>query len=102
MKIHLKYLEGNFTFMQEYIKLHIPQVRVSALEATYLVWLGFEKLKMDDKALTKFIIDEAKLGLVEGPKFGPGGESYQRINIAAPREVVEKGLQQLASAINNS
>jgi cysteine-S-conjugate beta-lyase len=98
----LRYLEDNFTFLKEFTESHIPDITISPLEATYLVWLGFEKLGMDDTDLTKFIINEAKLGLLDGPRFGPGGESYQRINIATPRVILEKGLNQLSDAINNS
>lgn len=98
----LRYLEGNFTFLQEYIESQIPKLTVSPLEATYLVWLGFQKMEMDDQSLTKFIVNKANLGLLDGPRFGPGGEGYQRINIATPRKVLEKALSQLSQAINNS
>ncbi len=96
----LRYLEGNFIYLQEFVKSHISQVGVSSLEATYLTWLGFKKLGMKEKELTAFMINEARLGLVEGAKFGPGGEYYQRINIATPRKNLGKALQQLSQAIN--
>ncbi len=98
----LKYLEGNFTFMAEFIRDNIPEITVSPLQATYLTWLGFEKLGMDDEALNKFIIHKAKLGLLAGSKFGPGGEIYQRINIATPREVLQEGLMRLSQAVKSS
>ncbi len=96
----LSYLEGNFTFMKEYMAEHISGVTISPLEATYLVWLGFRKMEMDDKELTDFMINKAKLGLIDGPRFGPGGETYQRMNIAAPREILKQGLEQLSEAIS--
>lgn len=98
----LKYLEGNFEFLQGFIKNELPELTVSPLEATYLVWIGFKDLKIDDKSLTDLIVNKAKLGLIHGPKFGPGGEGYQRMNIATPRKVLEKALKQLSQAINQS
>ncbi len=97
----LEYLQGNFSFLQEYISENIPELSVSPLQATYLSWLDFKKLGMDDKALNEFIIHKAKLGFVEGPKFGPGGEAFQRINIATPRKILKEGLMRLSQAVNS-
>lgn len=98
----LSYLEGNYNLLNEYMARHIPEVTVSPLEATYLVWLGFRKMDMNDKDLTEFMVNKAKLGLIDGPRFGPGGETYQRMNIATPRAILQKGLDQLSEAMNHS
>jgi len=95
----IRYLEKNFRYLTDYMEAEIPQVRVSPLEATYLAWLDFSTLAMTDKALKDFIIKKARLGLNDGPMFGPGGEGHQRINIATPRKTLEEGLSRLARAV---
>ena len=52
--------------------------------------------------LKQFMIEEASLGLNDGPMFGPGGANHQRMNIATSRGVLRSGLEQLASAVARS
>jgi cystathionine beta-lyase len=96
----LRYLEGNFQFLKSFMEEHLPDMRVSPLEATYLSWLDFSFLDMDEKALKAFVIQKAALGLNDGPMFGPGGSGYQRMNIATTRKVLESALTQLSRAVH--
>jgi hypothetical protein len=47
--------------------------------------------------LRKFILEKAKLGLNDGPQFGPGGSGFQRLNVACPRSFVEEAMGRLAT-----
>ncbi len=95
----IAYLEKNYIYMKELMEHELPFIRVSPLEATYLAWLNFESLGLDDKELMKFMIRKAKIGLVDGPRFGAGGSKYMRINIATPQSLLRIALQQLSHAI---
>jgi cystathionine beta-lyase len=95
----LVYLEGNYQLLYRMLQSSVPEIVVSPLEATYLVWLDLSFLGMGDKELNRFIIDQAGLGLNNGPMFGPGGEQHQRLNIATPSKVVEEGVGRLIRAI---
>lgn len=96
----LLYLDGNFRYLQDRIAKEAPGLHVSPLEATYLVWLDFSCLGLADKELREFIIRKARLGLNDGTQFGPGGEGHQRMNIAAPRVIVEEALDRLFAALS--
>ena len=95
----LIYVKGNIDFMEEYISKNIPKVKMIRPEATYMVWLDFRELAMDNDTLKQFIIEKAGLGLNDGPVFGPGGEGFQRINLACPRAYVEEAMNRLENAI---
>ena len=95
----LTYVKGNIDFMEEYILKNIPKVKMIRPEATYMVWLDFRELAMDNDTLKQFIIERAGLGLNDGPVFGPGGEGFQRINLACPRAYVEEAMNRLENAI---
>lgn len=97
----LSYLEGNFTFLQNYLGKECVSIRVSPLEATYLAWLNFEAFGMEDDELMGFMIEKAKLGMLNGPRFGSGGEHYLRMNIAAPRSVLKLALDQMIDALRD-
>jgi cystathionine beta-lyase len=64
-------------------------------EGTYLVWLDFRGTGLDAEELDRRIIYEAKLWLDSGKIFGKTGEGFQRINVAAPRSVLEECLKRI-------
>ena len=96
----LQYLDQNLSLLTEYIESRIPLIKVIQPEATYLVWLDFRKLNLKSKELKEFVIRKAGIGLNDGPSFGPGGDGFQRINIALPRERLLLALEKLEKAVN--
>ena len=93
------YLEGNLQFMDTYLKEHVPQVKLIQPEGTYLVWLDCTELGLSGEALDHFMEEKAGLWLDGGSMFGEGGENFQRINIASPRAVIQKAMEQLEKAV---
>ncbi len=98
----IRYLEKNYRLLCDKLEADIPEITVSPLQATYLAWFDLSVLEMDEKSLKEFVIREARLGLNDGPMFGPGGENHQRINIATPSAVLEQGLEQLTVAVQGA
>ena len=96
----LEYVKGNLDYMESYIKKNIPKVKMIRPEATYLVWLDFSELGLSDGDLKDFVLKKAKLGLNDGPVFGPGGSGFQRMNIACPKAIVEEAMSRLGKAVN--
>ena len=93
------YLEQNYTLLTGFLRKAVPGAVISPLDATYLVWIDFAFLGKDEAGLKRFMIEEASLGMNDGPMFGPGGKNHQRMNIGTTREVLSKGLEQLANAV---
>jgi cystathionine beta-lyase len=94
----LRYIEGNIEFLQDYIHTYMPDIKVMKPEGTYLVWLDFRKTSIDNKNLKNFLIREAGLGLSDGALFGQEGVGFQRLNVACPRSIIVKGLDNLKNA----
>ena len=95
----LEYISGNFDFIREYCREHIPQIKPNLPDATYLVWLDCRELGMSNEELKNFMIHKAGLGLNEGWSFGRSLSGYMRLNAACPRSVIEKALKQLEAAV---
>ena len=95
----LAYLEANMDFAVRYADENIPGVEILPSEGTYLLWMDCRGLGLEGKALDKFTLGKAKLWLDDGPMFGPGGEGFQRINIACPRATLEEALGRLEKAV---
>lgn len=94
----LKYLKGNLDYLTQFIGANLPQVQVIQPEGTYLVWLDFRAFGLGGKALEQIMLKKARLALDEGYVFGPGGEGFERINIACPRSMLREGLERMAHA----
>jgi cystathionine beta-lyase len=95
----LEYIQGNVDYLTEYLKERVPEIRPVKLEGTYLVWLDCKNLKMNTRALNDFMIKNAKVGLDDGQIFGPGGEGFQRMNIACPKSILTKALTRIERAV---
>ena len=98
----LGYLEDNFREFTSLLHTSFPELLISPLEATYLAWLDFSFLRLDDKGLQEFVIQKAGLGLNDGPMFGPGGSQHQRLNLATPRKVLLEAAERLLAALHKA
>lgn len=97
----LEYLNVNRTLFYEYIRTRIPRLKVIESEGTYLAWVDMRDLGMSPSELQRFMREKAGLALDDGFAFGPGGEGFQRFNLACPRSVVEEALKRLEQAVNS-
>lgn len=95
------YLEENFQKTKAFLKENMPKVHLIEPQGTYLVWLDFNAYGLTDEQLDEIIIHKANLWLDSGHIFGKDGSGFQRINIAEPWQVLEKGLQSLAAAFKD-
>lgn len=91
----LAYIKANAGFTRAYLQEHLPRVKMTKLEGTYLVWLDFRDYGMTDKELDEKILNQAGLWLDSGAVFGKCGEGFQRINIACPRKTLQQALDRL-------
>jgi len=95
----MAYLGDNLRFLQDFTQKHLPLIKVVPPGATYLIWLDCRDLGMSAAELKRFMIEEAGLGLNDGPQFGAGGEGFQRINIACPRQLLYEALVKMHQAV---
>lgn len=94
--IHLK---GNAEYIHNYLKQHIPEIKMKVTEATYLGWLDFRDLGLTCDELNKFLVKDAKLGCNEGRVFGSNGKGFMRLNYACSRKTIEEAMARLDQAV---
>lgn len=93
------YIRENISYTEEFLKQHIPQVKMLRPEGTYLVWMDFRSLGLSNRELEDLIIHKAGLWLDSGAIFGAAGEGFQRINVACPRKTLKTALEKLKAAV---
>lgn len=84
MREMLGYIDANKTFVTAFLREHLPFVKVTELEGTYLLWLDFRALGLSKQELEELMRKKAYLFLDEGYIFGRGGEGFERLNLACP------------------
>lgn len=95
----LSYIEANISFIGEYLKRELPEIKLIPPEGTYLVWLDFRKLGLTEAEREKLILNGAGLWLDSGAIFGSVGEGFERINVACPRCILEEALDRIKRAV---
>lgn len=92
----LEYLKGNYLAARTYLEAELPQVKLTPLEATYLLWANISATGMDSEAVAELLEREGKVMVSPGSIYGPGGEQFIRLNLACPRSRLMEGLQRIA------
>lgn len=83
-------LEENIQFAVEYFAKEAPRLKVMKPQGTYLIWLDFSAYGLTDDELFALLHDQAKVILNRGSDYGSEGELHARLNIAAPKSLVEE------------
>ncbi len=97
-----KYVWENYLYIRENIEAFLEKMDVSPLEGGFTLWLDFRKMGMSEKKLTEFLEKEALMLLDKGVEYGIQGEGFARMNIAAPREYIKRGIESLKKAYDIS
>ncbi|MCL1937407.1 MAG: PatB family C-S lyase [Candidatus Azobacteroides sp.] len=96
----LDYVEKNISWVDQYLKVHLPSIRAILPQASFLLWLDCRNLGLNQKELNDLFVNQAGLALNDGEMFGEEGIGFMRMNVACPRSVLVQALDQLAQAIN--
>jgi cysteine-S-conjugate beta-lyase len=95
----LAYLDGSRHLLAELLAEHLPEVRYTPPEGTYLAWLDCRALGLGDHP-AEFFREHAGVALTDGPKCGDSGAGFVRHNLATPRAVLEQSVAQMAQALH--
>ncbi len=76
----------------------LPGVGYTAPEATYFAWLDCRDLDLRPDPFT-FFLEQAKVALSAGEKFGTQGEGFVRLNFATSRKILEAIVRRMSEAL---
>lgn len=114
----LPYLGESHALTERYLAENVPLVKYRRAEATYLAWLdvgalaeriGARRLAAEQTARSRDVVapeqvvqrwlaEHARIALSPGHTFGVGGADHMRMNIATPRALLRRALENLAEA----
>ncbi|MCC6959171.1 MAG: pyridoxal phosphate-dependent aminotransferase [Dehalococcoidia bacterium] len=93
------YLTANRDRLHAVLQERMPGVRSYPAEGTYLAWLDCNALDLPGGDPFAWFLENARVGLGEGPNFGPMGEGFVRLNFGCPRALLDDGLDRMARAL---
>ena len=97
-----EYIEGNYKALLQFVSEEMPQLSVSLLEGTYLVWVDITSTGKTSDQLTDELLNKGKVMVNSGTMYGDKtGEGYIRLNLACPRSQMMEGLKRISKVINN-
>lgn len=97
----LGYLHGNYETLCEFFGKYLPQIAVTELEGTYLVWTDCRKLGLSSDVLQSRLLAEAGVWLNSGTMYGAEGEGFMRWNIACPRSVLVQAMARFRDFVDS-
>lgn len=87
----MAYLKGNYEVVKAFMAENFPEVETMNMEATYLFWMDFREMGVDNPA--KLFEEQAGLFLSDGAFFGRAG--CCRLNFGSPRARLLEGLEKM-------
>ena len=96
----LVYLEANRDFLVDFLKVHLPEIKMIKPEGTYLAWLDCRKLELMPDPYN-FFLSKAKVALNDGLAFGENGKGFVRLNFGCPRSILTDALVRMAEAVRS-
>lgn len=96
-----QYLYENYQAVKEFFNTELPQVRVTRLEGTYLVWLDILPFELSSDEAYEKLMNDGKVFVNSGTMYGrKAGQGYLRLNIACPRQTLMQGLIRIARVLS--
>jgi cystathionine beta-lyase len=118
----LPYIDGNHDVAETRIREDLPLVKYRKAQGTYLAWLdvrdlidriGAERTAAEERAssgtdvttediVQRWFAENARVYVNSGSSYGTGGEGHMRMNLATSRRLVERALDNMASALESA
>lgn len=98
-----EYLYGNYMELRAFFENNLPDIGITTLEGTYLVWADIRSTGMTSDELTKRLLDKGRVMVSSGTLYGKEtGEGFIRINIATQRSRLMEGLKRMERVIKDA
>ncbi len=95
----LDYVQRNIDHLCQRMAAECPRIRPIRPQASFLVFLDCREMGFEtQKELEQFFASEAHIAMNSGEMFGASGIGYMRMNMACPRAILDKAIDQIVAA----
>ncbi len=94
------YLNRNVDYIKDYLEKNLgDKVKLMVPDASFIAWLDFRALKLDEESLKDRLVNKGNIALIAGSWFGEGGEGFFRLNYGCPFSRLEEGMKRLSASL---
>ena len=90
-----RYIEENYNLLKTYFEQNMPKFHVIFAEGTYMAWIDAKDMGMTPAELERFFIEDAKVSVYMGERYGKNTDSFIRINVATSRVYLKEALDKV-------
>lgn len=91
------YIKDNISFTEDFFAEHMPELKIVRAEGTYLLWVDCTALSRNESDLIEWIQHKSRVSVSFGSSFGVDGEGFIRLNLGAPRALLQEAFERMAS-----
>ncbi len=111
------YIDETQSFVEAFVRTHVPDVQFVKPEGTYLAWLDVsdaidrvgampavagDPQATPETTFQRYLVEHANIHVNPGSSYGVGGAGRMRMNIATSRQLVELALSNMAGALGRA
>ncbi len=89
-------LDANRRLLADLLAEHLPRVRHTPPEGTYLAWLDCRALGVEGR-VGELLLERAGVAVVDGTACGAAGAGHVRVNLATPAPVLREVVERMAA-----
>lgn len=91
------YVYQNYLMVDDFVKKHLPQWKVTRMEGTYLAWIDVSASGKSAEELVEDIRQNTQVRLNSGTMYSRKyGEGFVRVNMACPKALLQEALTRVA------
>lgn len=96
----VEYIQDNLKSVEDYLNKHLPKLKFTLPESTYLAWIDISGLPFSSEQIQHALVHQAKVAIMPGEIYGEAGKGFIRMNIGCPKSKIIEGLHRLKKAID--
>jgi len=91
------HVAGNVGLLKDTLG-RVPGASLCDVEGTFVAWIDWRGVRIDDEELNRLLIEKAQLQLDPGAKYGAEGTGFTRMNLATSRSNLKAAMDRLTAA----
>ncbi|MGE7696372.1 MalY/PatB family protein [Lysinibacillus sp. NPDC094177] len=94
----LTYISNNMDYVIAELE-QLDGIHITKPQGTYLLWIDYRELGLNEEEIMERLLENGKLALEPGTKYGEEGSGFLRMNVACSFDTVKDGVQRFKQAL---
>ncbi|AYC29940.1 MalY/PatB family protein [Paenisporosarcina cavernae] len=96
-----KVIESNIEYVIQTLPNEINGLEIARPQGTYLLWIDYRKTGLEEQDIINALLQEGKVALEAGSKYGEEGKGFLRMNVATSPSLLKDGVARTIKAFKH-